>query len=66
MALHALAYCERLFYLEDVEEIGSPITASMPGVRRTRGSTRKASLAVSISHGDQHTDRIREIHAQRA
>ena len=28
MALHALAYCERLFYLEEVEEI-MPISARL-------------------------------------
>jgi hypothetical protein len=38
-ALHALAYCERLFYLEEVEEIRIPDAAVSVVVRFTRLST---------------------------
>ena len=48
MALHALAYCERLFYLEEVEEIRIADAAVYAGRRSMKNSPpMKAKSSVS-------------------
>lgn len=48
--LHALVYCERLFYLEEAEQFGSPTSASMrAGDFTSRSWSGRAKRMASVS-----------------